>query len=54
MLSVDSSWEVGHREESPEVSPVRQGTPTVPVPFLIRPKLESKTVSTDSASWDSV
>ena len=45
---------VGRGEESPEVSPVRKGTPTVSVPYLIRPKLESDTVSTDSGSWDVV
>ena len=38
---------MGHRVESPEVSPVRQGAPTVSVPYLIRPKLDGNTVSTN-------
>ena len=33
------------------MSPVRQRTPTVSVPYLIRPKLGSNTVSTDSGSY---
>ena len=36
------------------MAPVRQGTPMVSVPYLIRPKLESDTISTDSGSWDGV
>ena len=43
---------VGRRGESPEVSPIRQGAPTVSVPYLVRPKLDSNTVSTDSGSWE--
>ena len=43
---------VDRRPEKSEISPVRQGTPTVSVPYLIRPKLDSNTVSTDSGSWD--
>ena len=43
---------MGRRRESPEVSHLRQGVPTVSVPYLIRPKLDSNTVSTDSGSWD--
>ena len=54
MLSVGDSWVVGHKGESPEMYPVRQGTPTVLVPYLIRRKLESYRVSTDSGSWDGV
>ena len=34
------------------MSPIRQGAQTVSVPYLIRPKLGSNTVSTDSGSWD--
>ena len=41
---------MGRRPEKPEISPVRQGAPMVP--YVIRPKLNSNTVSTDSGSWD--
>ena len=43
---------MGRRPEKSEISPVRQGAPTVSVPYLIRPKLDSNTVSTNSGSWD--
>ena len=43
---------MGHGVESPKVSPVRQGAPTVSVPYLIRPKLDGNTVSTNCGSWD--
>ena len=43
---------MGRRPEKPEISPFRQGAPTVLVPYLIRPKLDSNTVSTNSGSWD--
>ena len=43
---------MGRRPEKPEISSVRQGIPTVSVPYLIRPKLDSNTVSTNSGSWD--
>ena len=36
---------MGRRPEKSEISPVRQGAPTVSVPYLIRPKLDSNTVS---------
>ena len=34
------------------MSLVSQGSPTVLVPYLIRPKMDCNTVSTDSGSWD--
>ena len=43
---------MGGRPEKSEISPVCQGAPTVSVPYLIRPKLDSNTVSTNSRSWD--
>ena len=43
---------MGRRPEKSEISPIRQGAPTVSVPYLIRPKLDSNTVSTNSGSWD--
>ena len=43
---------MGRRPEKPEISPVRQGAPTVSVPYLIKPKLDSNMVSTNSGSWD--
>ena len=43
---------MGRRPEKSEISPVRQGTPTVSVPYLIKPKLDSNTVSPNSGSWD--
>ena len=43
---------MGRRQEKPEISPVLQGAQMVSVPYLIRPKLDSNTVSTNSGSWD--
>ena len=43
---------MGRRPQKSEISPVRQGAPTVSVPYLIRPKLDSNMVSTNSGSWD--
>ena len=43
---------MGRRQEKPEISPVHQGAPRISVPYLIRLKLDSNTVSTDIVSWD--
>ena len=45
-------WGVGLGVESFDMSPESQGSPTVSVPYLTRPKLGFKTVSTDCGSWD--
>ena len=51
MLIIDVCWGVGCGGESSKMSPVRQGSPTVLVPYLIRLKLGGNAVSTDSKFW---